>query len=186
MNEESATVFPIRQLCFVALMSAVMCLLGPLAIPIGPVPISAMTLIIYLTMYVLGMKLATVSCMIYLLLGFVGVPVFAGYTGGAAKLLGATGGYLVGYICLTLIGGFIMERFSYKRIWCIVGMVLGKAVLYAFGTVWFMILMECGLGYALSSCVVPFLIGDLAKIVLAELVGQEVRKRLKAANLICE
>ena len=54
MNEESATVFPIRQLCFVALMSAVMCLLGPLAIPIGPVPISAMTLIIYLTMYEIG------------------------------------------------------------------------------------------------------------------------------------
>lgn len=184
MKEKSTTAFPIRQLCCVALMSAVMCLLGPLAIPIGPVPISVMTLIIYVTMYVLETKLATVSCMIYLLLGFAGVPVFAGYTGGAAKLLGPTGGYLVGYICLTLTGGYIMERFSYKRIGCLFGMVLGTAVLYAFGTVWFMILMKCGLGYALSLCVVPFLIGDLAKIVLAELVGQEVRKRLKAANLI--
>lgn len=182
--KEKSTAFPIRQLCCVALMSAVMCLLGPLAIPIGPVPISVMTLIIYVTMYVLETKLATVSCMIYLLLGFAGVPVFAGYTGGAAKLLGPTGGYLVGYICLTLAGGYIMERFSYKRIGCLFGMVLGTAVLYAFGTVWFMILMKCGLGYALSLCVVPFLIGDLAKIVLAELVGQEVRKRLKAANLI--
>lgn len=184
MKEKSTTAFPIRQLCCAALMSAVMCLLGPLAVPIGPVPISVMTLIIYVTMYVLETKLATVSCMIYLLLGFAGVPVFAGYTGGAAKLLGPTGGYLVGYICLTLAGGYIMERFSYKRIGCLFGMVLGTAVLYAFGTVWFMILMKCGLGYALSLCVVPFLIGDLAKIVLAELVGQEVRKRLKAANLI--
>lgn len=184
MKEESATTFPIRQLCFIALMSAVMCLLGPLALPIGPVPISLMTLIIYLSMYVLGMKMGTMSCMIYLLLGFAGVPVFAGYTGGAAKLLGPTGGYLVGYICLTLVGGFVMERFSYQRIWCIVGMVLGTAVLYAFGTVWFMALMKCGLGYALSACVVPFLIGDLAKIVCAELVGQEVRKRLRAAHFI--
>ncbi|MDE7313811.1 MAG: biotin transporter BioY [Eubacterium sp.] len=184
MKEESATAFPVRQLCFIALMSAVMCLLGPLAVPIGPVPISVMTLTIYLSMYVLGMKMGTVSCMIYLLLGFAGVPVFAGYTGGAAKLLGPTGGYLVGYICLTLVGGFIMEQFSYKRIWCILGMVVGTVVLYAFGTVWFMVLMKCELGYALSACVIPFLIGDLAKIVLAELVGQEIRKRLKAANLI--
>ena len=78
MKEETATALPIRQLCSVALMSAIMCLLGPVSIPIGPVPISAMTLVIYLTLYVLGMKLGTISCAIYLMLGFVGVPVFAG------------------------------------------------------------------------------------------------------------
>lgn len=184
MQEKTANVSAVRQLCFIALMSAVMCLLGPLSIPIGPVPISVMTLIIYLTIYVLGMKMGTISCIVYLMLGFVGVPVFAGYTGGAAKLLGPTGGYLAGYIFLTLVSGFIMERFSYKRIWCIAAMILGTAVLYLFGTVWFMILTGQGIGYAVSACVAPFVIGDLAKIILAELVGQEVRKRLKAANLI--
>ena len=89
MKEE--TIPAVQQLCFIALMAGIMCLLGPLAIPIGPVPISVMTLLIYLSVYILGMKMGTVSCIIYLLLGFVGLPVFAGYTGGAGKLLGATG-----------------------------------------------------------------------------------------------
>lgn len=184
MREEALGATEIRQICFIALMSAVMCLLGPLSIPIGPVPISVMTFIIYLTVCVLGMKMGTISCLIYLLLGFAGVPVFAGYTGGAAKLLGPTGGYLAGYIFLTIVSGFIIEKFSYQRIWCILGMILGTAALYLFGTAWFVILMKCDIGYALSACVVPFLIGDMAKIILAVLVGQEVRKRLKAANLI--
>lgn len=184
MREEAFGAAEIRQLCFIALMSAVMCLLGPLSIPIGPVPISVMTFIIYLAVYLLGMKMGTISCLVYLLLGFAGVPVFAGYTGGAAKLLGPTGGYLAGYIVLTIVSGFIIEKFSYQRIWCILGMILGTAALYLFGTAWFVILMKCDIGYALSACVVPFLIGDMAKIILAVLVGQEVRKRLKAANLV--
>lgn len=184
MDEKAVTVLPVRQLCSIALMSALMCLLGPLSIPIGPVPISVMTLIIYLTLYALGMKMGTISCIIYLLLGFVGVPVFAGYTGGAAKLLGPTGGYLVGYIFLMLVGGFIMEKIAFKRILSMAGTIVGTAVLYVFGTIWFVILMKCDVAYALSACVVPFLIGDFAKIVLAELVGQELRKRLKAAHLI--
>ena len=64
------------------------------------------------------------------------------------------------------------------------GTIVGTAVLYVFGTIWFVILMKCDVAYALSACVVPFLIGDFAKIVLAELVGQELRKRLKSAHLI--
>lgn len=184
MNEEAMSTSAVRRLCVTALMSAVMCLLGPLSIPIGPVPISVMTLIIYLAVYLLGMRMGTISCIIYLMLGFVGLPVFAGYTGGAGKLLGPTGGYLVGYIFLALISGFIMEHFSYKRIWCITGMVLGTAVLYLFGTVWYAVLMKSSLAQAAILCVQPFIIGDLAKIILAELVGQELRKRLKAANLI--
>lgn len=77
-----------------------------------------------------------------------------------------------------------MEKMAFKRIWCMVGTIVGTAVLYLFGTVWFMILMKCEFTYALSACVIPFLIGDLTKIVLAELVGQEIRKRLKSAHLI--
>ncbi len=182
MKEE--TVSAVQQLCFIALMAGVMCLLGPLSIPIGPVPISVMTLLIYLSVYILGMKMGTISCVIYLMLGFVGLPVFAGYTGGAGELLGPTGGYLVGYIFLTLVSGFLMEKMAYQRIWCLLATIAGTAVLYAFGTAWFVVLMDCSIGYALSMCVVPFLIGDLAKIVLAELVGQEVRRRLRAANLL--
>ncbi len=180
---EEKTVTPVRQLCFIALMAGIMCLLGPLSIPIGPVPISVMTLTIYLSLYVVGMRMGTVSCIIYLLLGFAGIPVFAGYTAGAGKLLGPTGGYLAGYIFLTLVSGFIMEKAAYKRAWCLFGMIVGTAVLYVFGTAWFVISTKSEIGAAVALCVTPFLIGDLAKIILAELVGQEVRKRLRAAHL---
>lgn len=178
------TVSGVHQLCMMAMMSAVMCVIAPLSIPIGSVPISAATLVIYLSVYLLGTKMGTVSCAVYLMLGFAGLPVFSNYTGGAAKLLGPTGGYLAGYIFLALVCGLFMEKSSYKMIWCIIGMIAGTAVLYVFGTVWFVIMMKCDIGYAVSACVTPFIIGDLAKIIFSELAGREIRKRLKIAGLI--
>lgn len=182
MEEKSVTT--VYQLCVVSLMSALLCVLGPLTIPIGEVPISAATLVIYLAVYLLGPKLGTVSCIIYLMLGFAGLPVFSGYTGGVAKLVGPTGGYLVGYILLAFISGIFMVKSSYKMIWDLLGMAAGTAVLYLFGTVWFMVLMKCSFVAAMAQCVVPFLIGDLAKIVFAELIGREMRRRLRLAHLL--
>ncbi len=174
----------IYQLCMMALMAGVMCFLSPIAIPIGAVPISLSFLAIYLSVYILGMKMGTVSCMVYLLLGFAGLPVFSGYTGGVAKLAGPTGGYLVGYIFLALICGWIMEKSSYQLPWCFVGMAAGSAAAYAFGTVWFMIVMDCSLVAALSQCVIPFLFGDFLKMAAASVIGPQVRRRLKLAGLL--
>ena len=88
-----------------ALMAAVTCILAPLSIPIGPVPISFTNLAIYLSLYLLGWKKGTVSYLIYLLMGFVGLPVFSGFTGGPAKLAGPTGGYIIGFIVMAVIAG---------------------------------------------------------------------------------
>lgn len=182
MKEQTISVT--HQLCMTALMSAVMCLISPFSIPIAEVPVSAATLTVYLAVYLLGTKMGTVSCIIYLLLGFAGLPVFSGFSAGAAKLLGPTGGYLAGYVFMALICGLFMEKSSYKRIWCIAGMIIGTAVLYVFGTAWFMVLTKSSLEYALAMCVIPFLLGDMAKIILVELVGREVRKRLITAGLL--
>ena len=81
-----------------ALMTAVTCILAPLSIPIGPVPISLTNLAIYISLYLLGWKRGTISYLIYLLIGLVGIPVFSGFTGGPAKLAGPTGGYIIGFI----------------------------------------------------------------------------------------
>lgn len=167
-----------------ALMAALICALGPLAVPIGLVPVTLATLVLYLTVYLLGMKGATVSVLVYLLLGAVGMPVFSGYQGGLAKLVGPTGGYLVGYIFLTLLSGWIMELGQRKILWTVVGMIVGTAVLYAFGTAWFVLMMQCELGYALSVCVMPFIPFDLVKIVLATAFGKILRAALVRANLL--
>ena len=88
-----------------ALMTAVTCILAPLSIPIGPVPISLTNLAIYISLYLLGWKRGTISYLIYLLIGLVGIPVFSGFTGGPAKLAGPTGGYIIGFIAMAIIAG---------------------------------------------------------------------------------
>ena len=84
----------VKTMTMCAIMAALMCILGPMSIPIGAVPISFTNLVIYLTVYLLGAKKGCISYLIYMLLGVVGLPVFSGYTGGIAKLAGPTGGYL--------------------------------------------------------------------------------------------
>ena len=95
-----------------AIMAAVMCVLGPLSIPVGPVPISLLTLAIYLAAYVLGAKGTTLSVCIYILLGAVGLPVFSGAAGGLAKIAGPTGGYILGYLFLAFICASENSSFS--------------------------------------------------------------------------
>ena len=105
-NNQSKTIsntkLSVYQMAAAALMTAVLCVLGPLSIPIGPVPISLTNFVIYITLYLLGTKLGTLSYCIYLLLGTAGLPIFSGYSGGLAKLAGPTGGYLVGFIAMAV------------------------------------------------------------------------------------
>lgn len=171
------------QLAVTALFAALLCILSPIALPIGPVPISLATLIIYLAVYLLGTKLSAISCAIYLLLGLVGLPVFSGYASGLGKLAGPTGGYLIGYIPMAVVAGLIIGRGNANVVRSAIGLVVGTAVLYLLGTIWFVIQMDCTFGYALTVCVVPFLIGDAIKIVIAVLLGSVVRKRLIQAGI---
>ena len=90
--------FSTRQLAVIGVMTAVTCILAPFSLPIGPVPISLTNLAIYFSLYVLGTKYGCVSYLVYLLIGFIGVPVFSGFTSGPGKLLGPTGGYLIGFM----------------------------------------------------------------------------------------
>lgn len=162
------------------LMTAVTCILGPVSfpIPISPVPISLGTLAIYFVLTVLGMKLGTLSVFIYLLLGFVGLPVFTGFTGGAGKLFGPTGGYLIGYIFMALTAGFFLDKWRSSLPLSVVGMLLGTAVLYLFGSIWLAYQASLTLPQALMAGVVPYIPGDLVKLALAMFLGLQVRKRL--------
>ena len=178
------------QLTLTAVMAAVICVLGPIsmAIPISPVPISLASMAVYLAVTVLGMKLGTLSCLIYLLLGLVGLPVFSGGSAGAAKLFGPTGGYLVGYLFLALIAGAFGGRYTenkWKSIaFAALGMVLGTMVLYALGTAWLAYSAGMDFQAALWAGVIPFIPGDLVKMVIAVLLGSAVRGRLLRAGIL--
>lgn len=172
------------QLSVCALMAAIMCVLGPMSIPIGPIPVSFTNLVIYLTVYLLGMKGATSSYLIYLLLGAAGMPVFSGYTGGLAKLAGPTGGYLIGFIFMALICGFVLEKSHVNAVITGFGMFAGTLVAYLFGTVWFVLQMQCEIWYALTVCVFPFIPFDIAKIIIATVLGKVIRSALVKSNLL--
>ena len=166
-----------------ALMAALMCVLCPLSVPIGPIPISLSILVILITVVVLGTWRALVSYTVYLLLGAVGMPVFSGFQGGLAKLAGPTGGYLVGFWLMILIGGLIMEACKRNSWLTMLGMAVGVAADYALGTAWFVFQTESTLAHALDVCVYPFIPFDLAKIVIAVLFGKLVWKALAKAGL---
>lgn len=167
-----------------ALMAALMCVLCPVSVPIGPIPISLSILVILLTVYVLGTWRALVSYTVYLLLGAVGMPVFSGFQGGLAKLAGPTGGYLAGFWLMILVAGIIMEKGKRNLLLTILGMLVGVAIDYAVGTAWFVFQTESTVVHALDVCVYPFIPFDVAKIVIAVLLGSVVYKGLQKAKLL--
>lgn len=181
-NETSGTVavdnqkIKTKQMVLIALMTAVTCVLGPLSIPLpfSPVPISLTNFAIFLAIFVLGMKNGTISFIIYLLLGAVGVPVFSSFRGGLQVLAGATGGYLIGFIFLALIMGFALDHFDRKLVPTIIGMIIGMVVCYAFGTVWLAKLLSLSFKEGLMMGVIPYLPGDAAKIIIAAIVGPKL------------
>ena len=158
--------FTTKRMALIGVMTAVTCILGPFSIPLpfSPVPISFTNLAIYLAAYVLGMKACTVSYLIYMLLGMVGVPVFSGFTAGVGKLAGPTGGYL--------------DHFPGKVALHIVGMVLGLAICYIFGTVWLAGQLNMTFVAGLGVGVIPYLPGDAVKIIFTALIGPKLRREI--------
>lgn len=173
----------IQQMTMIAVNAAVLCILGPISLPIGVVPLSLTMLVIYFGIYALGMWKGTISYLVYLGIGLVGLPVFSGFQGGPARLFGPTGGYLIGFIFLALISGFFIDK-SDKWYVSLPGMLTGTIVCYGFGTAWLAYQLHLSFAEALAIGVLPFLPGDALKIVAALMAGPMLRRRLKKATLI--
>jgi biotin transport system substrate-specific component len=121
-----------------------------------------------------GSKTGTLAVLIYLLLGFIGIPVFAGWSSGAGILFGMTGGYLFGYLPLAFVTGLFCEKKETPAS-LFLGMLGGTVILYVLGTVWFMKYTGMALGASLSACVIPFLPGDLVKMILVMILAPRIR-----------
>ena len=173
--------FTTKQMALIGVMTAVTCVLGPLTIPlpISPVPISFTNLAIYLSVYVLGAKAGTVSYLVYLLLGFAGLPIFSGFTGGIGKLAGPTGGYLVGFIFMAAVAGWVIDRFPGKYALHAVGLAAGTIISYAFGTAWLSSQLGVTFTAGLGIGVIPYLPGDALKIIFSLLIGPRLRKEIR-------
>lgn len=176
----------IYALTMTAAAAAALCVLGPWTVPLGAVPLSLCTLFLYLAAWLLDPKRAAAAAAVYVLLGAVGLPVFAGFMGGLGHLAGPTGGYLAGYLPMAAICAAFIRRVPECQWMGLAGMVLGTGVLYAVGTVWFCIQTGTGPVQALVVCVLPFLPGDLMKVLVALLLGPALRSRMERSGLLRE
>lgn len=165
-----------KRLVLISLFAALMAVVSPFSIKIGPIPLSFATLIVMLTSFVLGNKDGAIVVFVYILLALFGIPVLSGFKSGAAALFGMTGGYIFGYLPLA----FLSSYFGYDN-WKnkMLGMLLGTIVLYTFGTIWFMVYTHTALCPSLLACVLPFLPGDFIKMVIVALTEERLRKLLK-------
>lgn len=176
--------FKTIDLVYMALGAVLITICSWISIP-TTVPFTMQTFAVFFVLSALGGKRGTVAIIVYVLLGAVGVPVFAQFTSGIGILLGNTGGYIVGFIFMGLVYQLIVGLLG-KKMWVeILAMVIGIFVLYSFGTAWFMIVYTqangvVGLATVLTWCVIPFIIPDLIKLGLAVTLARRLSPALKS------
>lgn len=160
-----------------ALFAALLAVCSQLVIPLPMISINLALFAVHLAGAVLGPRYGTAAVLVYIALGICGVPVFLGFQAGPAVLFGKTGGYILGYILDALIVGLWSRRVGDSVPQLCLGMAIGVAVCYAFGTAWFMALTHTGLWASLTYCVIPFLPGDAVKIALAAVLTRALARR---------
>ena len=164
-----------KDLTAAALLAALAAVCSQLILPTPwGVPVSLGTLAVFLAAGLLGAKGASVSMLIYLALGAVGVPVFAGFRGGLGVLAGPTGGYLIGYLALAGLGGMLCDCLPKTKYRLPLAFTCGLAACYALGTLWFAAVTGTPAASALALCVLPYLPADAVKIAVAAVLCRRI------------
>jgi len=173
----------LRPMVFASLFAALTAVGALIVIPIGPVPIVLQNLFVMLMGLLLGPRWGLAGVGAYLLAGALGLPVFAGGTSGLARFAGPTGGYLVGYLpCVALIG-WISVRGRGHRIFDALAMVCGTTALYICGLSWLKLVTGMAWSKAVGIGVIPFVPGDIAKIIAAALLIKSLRQLMGTAHV---
>lgn len=180
MSSQTTTHSKTLDMIYIAVFAVLIAICSWISIP-TVVPFTLQTFAIFLSVGVLGGKRGTLAVLVYILLGLIGIPVFAGFSGGIGVLAGNTGGYIMGFLLSALVM-WAMEKILGRKLWVLaLSMIIGLFVCYAFGTAWFMIVYTrntgaVGLASVLGWCVVPFLIPDFIKIALAFILSKRLAK----------
>lgn len=175
-----------RDLTIIALFTALLCISAFIYIPL-PVPITMQTLVMFSALLILGGRRGSIAVLLYVLLGALGLPVFAGFSGGISRLLDATGGYIFGMPLASFLWWLLDTLVPKKPIFKIINSVAALLTIYIFGTLWFVFVYANGekaLSAALLSCVVPFVVPDLIKLYLAYHISKKIPQSILLSNKI--
>jgi biotin transport system substrate-specific component len=165
----------LRKMVYASLMAALTAAGAQIVIPVGPVPIVLQNLFVMLAGLLLGSRWGLASVGVYLLAGVCGLPVFAGGTGGFGRLIGPTGGYLLGYLPAVYLIGMISERSEGRVLSDVSAMIAGCLIVYIFGVSWLKIITGMTIAKSLAVGMYPFLIGDALKIAAALSIVKTLR-----------
>ncbi len=175
----------LRMMIITALFAAIIGVLAQVTIPLPLVPITGQTLAIGLAATILGSTYGTISVLLYILLGAVGIPVFAGFSAGVSVIIGPTGGFIVGFIPTAFVIGWYLEKTSLNFVNAMVANTIGMLITLSFGAVWLKVAADLSWGAALLGGFAPqFIIVGLIKAALASWIGVLVRNRLASANIL--
>ena len=164
---------------YISIFTVIIAVCSWISVPMT-VPVTLQTFGVFAAVGILGGRRGTMSVLLYILLGAVGLPVFSGFSGGIGRLTGNTGGYIVGFLCSALIVWAAESLFGKKPLVRLLSMAAGLIACYALGTIWFMVVYgrttgAVGLMTVLGWCVIPFIIPDLVKIGLAYVISRKIR-----------
>ena len=170
----------LRMMVYASLFAALTAIGAFLAVPIGPVPIVLQNMFVYLAGLLMGSRWGLASVGVYLLAGACGLPVFAGGLGGIGRIVGPTGGYLIGYLPAVYIIGKISARTHQGAVYDVLAMICATVVLYACGVSWLKIVTGMTPAKALAVGMAPFLVGDALKIAAAAAIAKTLRPVMRA------
>lgn len=164
--------------------AAIIAVMAQIIIPLPVIPITGQTLAVGIVVTILGLKYGTLSVLLYILLGAIGLPVFKGFTGGLGILFGPTGGYIIGFLAQAYVMGLYLRKFGITYFHGIVANLLGTIITLAFGTAWLKVISDLTWESAFWSGTAPFIIVGVLKGILAAWFGVILQKRLASANLL--
>jgi biotin transport system substrate-specific component len=182
--ENAKTTYTTKMLVLSALFTAIVAVCAQVSIPIGPVPFTLQVLAIFLASLILPPKYAFLSLLVYDLLGAVGVPVFAGFSGGLSKFIGPTGGYLIAFPIAAFVTSYINTKKPLKNEIAnsILALILGLAIIYIIGFLYLSWATHMTLKKAFAAGVLPFIIPDIIKLAIAYLIARAIKSR-KVLNI---
>lgn len=162
-----------KKIVFTALFAAILCILSPISVPAGPIPVTLSVFALFLTASVLPPAEAFFAVLVYILLGALGLPVFSGFNGGFHVLTGATGGYIIAYPFMALIVSICSKKGTAAHIG---GIAAALLLCYAGGTLQYSVISGKTFSQAAAAAVIPFIIPDIIKSALALLIGKPLKK----------
>lgn len=166
--------FKVKEICYCALMACMLAIFSQIKIDLpGYVPITMQTFMVCLIALIAPCKVAVVSFVVYLLMGAVGLPVFAGFQGGIGSLLGYSGGYIFSFPIMV----YVISKLK-TRVPLILACIVGNITCYFIGTLWFMLMTRMNVIASLMMCVIPFIPGDFIKILLAFCLSKKIKIKI--------